>query len=584
MRQAISGSRRFGLRGVLATTGVVLFLVLGVTVASAAKSPAVAPGAPTGVTAVAGDEQATISFTPSASSGSKPVTSFRVTVSPGGDSVSGTSSPLVLDGLENGRSATFTVVAISAAGASAPSAPSPAVTPASPDAQPLVVTSRSARAGDDGDRRELTFSRDRGRDSDGEDARPVFAEATAPQGALVSFTVPARPAGAGATTCSTRAAGTITSPAQFPLGTTVVTCSRLDRKGRSEKVSFPVIVRDRTAPALALPADSSTTTASPLGTRVSFTATATDLVSGSLTPTCAPPSGSLFAIGTTSVVCSVADARGNRATGAFTITVVLVSADSTPPVVTVPAPLTVEATGPAGATAAFSASALDAVDGVRATTCAPPSGSVFALGTTTVVCTAADVAGNSGSASFTVSVTDTTPPALSPVSAVTVEAVGPLGAPVSPPLPLASDLVGGARPVVCSTATTFGTLPLVFPLGSTLVTCTAGDASGNTSSSTFTVKVVDTTAPVIDSGAAANASGEATSPAGAAVTFTAPGATDAVSGALATVCVPASGSTFPLGLSTVTCTATDAAGNAALSTLNVLVTDTTAPTVTAPRP
>ena len=78
--------------------------------------------------------------------------------------------------------------------------------------------------------------------------------------------------------------------------------------------------------------------------------------------------------------------------------------DTTAPVVTVPASMTLEATDPAGATATFSATASDAVDGPSGATCVPASGSTFAIATTTVTCSATDAAGNTGSASFTVMV------------------------------------------------------------------------------------------------------------------------------------------------------------------------------------
>ena len=63
-----------------------------------------------------------------------------------------------------------------------------------------------------------------------------------------------------------------------------------------------------------------------------------------------------------------------------------------------------DATGPAGAVVAYSASAIDDVDGHVEVTCSPPSRSTFPIGTTDVTCSATDTAGNEASASFDVHV------------------------------------------------------------------------------------------------------------------------------------------------------------------------------------
>ncbi len=79
--------------------------------------------------------------------------------------------------------------------------------------------------------------------------------------------------------------------------------------------------------------------------------------------------------------------------------------DLTPPVITVPSNMIVEATNSSGAVVTFSTSATDAVSGSRTTTNTPASGSIFPLGTTTVAVTASDAAGNSASQTFTVTIT-----------------------------------------------------------------------------------------------------------------------------------------------------------------------------------
>ena len=77
--------------------------------------------------------------------------------------------------------------------------------------------------------------------------------------------------------------------------------------------------------------------------------------------------------------------------------------DTTPPVIAQPADVTVSATTPSGAAVSFSVEATDD-GGAVSVVCAPPSGSVFPIGTSVVQCTATDAAGNTADASFNVTV------------------------------------------------------------------------------------------------------------------------------------------------------------------------------------
>ncbi|MCW8138077.1 MAG: HYR domain-containing protein, partial [Planctomycetota bacterium] len=87
--------------------------------------------------------------------------------------------------------------------------------------------------------------------------------------------------------------------------------------------------------------------------------------------------------------------------------------DTTPPTLEQPPDLVAEQTSPAGAVVTYDPpTATDAADPAPVVVCEPPSGALFAPGVTVVTCTATDAAGNSAQVTFTVTVRDTTPPAL----------------------------------------------------------------------------------------------------------------------------------------------------------------------------
>lgn len=92
------------------------------------------PGAPTSVSATAGNTQATVSFTAPADTGVPAgITGYRVTSSPGAITATGASSPITVTGLTNDTSYTFTVAAQNATGYGPESSPSGAVTPTDPN-------------------------------------------------------------------------------------------------------------------------------------------------------------------------------------------------------------------------------------------------------------------------------------------------------------------------------------------------------------------------------------------------------------------------------------------------------------------
>jgi len=181
-----------------------------------------------------------------------------------------------------------------------------------------------------------------------------------------------------------------------------------------------------------------------------------------------------------------------------------------------------------------------------------------------VLVTAYDTSGNSLGGGFDISVDNLPPPTLNLPGNIVAEANRPGGANVQWK-PSAVDAHGNPVAVACTPKQ--GSF---FPLGQTrTVRCTARDATGQASTGTFTVTVVDTTAPslVLPSSLVLDATG----PGGAVAAFDA-SATDVAWGDLTATCSPASGATIPIGDATVSCTAADPSGNSATGTFTVHVT------------
>ncbi len=380
----------------------------------------------------------------------------------------------------------------------------------------------------------------------------LVGDATSSQGAVVSWTDPTAtdPDGLGAdghgddrVSCNPSAGGT------FGFGATTVTCSATDDAHVTTTTSFTV-----TVPLVIETPDLAPIAATgPSGASVDYDVTTEDLTDGSNsdldTPQCGPASGTTFPIGQTLVTCTAADSQSNSASASFEVDVV----DMSPPVITVPSDISTNANTLGGATVGYSATASDLVDGSDPVDCGPASGSVFPVGKTTVTCNASDSQGLVAQpASFTVKVTDTSPPVIASSSNISTQANALGGAVVTYSDPIATDLVDGTDPVTC--APDSGS---TFAVGTTTVDCNATDKEGLKAAQTsFTVKVTDGSPPVIN-GTPSNMTEAATGPNGALVTYTNPTATDLVDGTDSVTCTPDSGSTFALGATTVDCNATD---------------------------
>ena len=204
---------------------------------------------------------------------------------------------------------------------------------------------------------------------------------------------------------------------------------------------------------------------------------------------CTPPSGSTFAIGTTTVTCTATDADDLNSPVSTTFTVTVVADDDL--AIASHPNITVNATSQAGVVVTYTAPAVtDPGDSnPPAAVCTPASGSTFAVGTTTVTCTAtdADDLNSPVSTTFTVTVVDDDL-AIASHPDITVNATSPRGAVVTYTAPAVSDPDDTSPPAAVCTPASGST----FAIGTTTVTCTATDADDSNSpvSTTFTVTVV----------------------------------------------------------------------------------------------
>ena len=192
--------------------------------------------------------------------------------------------------------------------------------------------------------------------------------------------------------------------------------------------------------------------------------------------------------------------------------------------------------------------------------------SSFPLGINTIIWTALDGVGNMAIASQIVTIQDTTPPLISPLDNISLEAKSTTENIVSLVIPESYDDVG-----VYSIT---NDAPQVFPLGETLVTWTATDIIGNSSKFFQSVYLIDSISPRI--ALVDDLIIEASNSSENLVELIIPESYDDVGVYSITNDAP---QVFPLGETLVTWTATDVSGNSASATQMISVIDTTSPVI-----
>jgi hypothetical protein len=372
------------------------------------------------------------------------------------------------------------------------------------------------------------------------------------------------------------------------LGTTTITLTATDGSGNTATCTVNQTVVDDTDPVITVCAPTPpniSANASCQGTATDLTGgvTATDNCTASPTITQSPTAGSTLGLGTTTITLTATDGSGNTATCTVNQTVI----DDTDPVITVcaPTPPNISANGSCQGTATDLTGGVTATDnctGSPTITQSPIAGSTLGLGTTTITLTATDGSGNTATCTVNQTVVDDTDPVIT------------VCAPTPPNISAnascqgtATDLTGGVTATDnCTGSPTITQSPIAgstLGLGTTTITLTATDGSGNTATCTVNQTVIDDTDPVITCpGTPPNITANASCQ-GTAVDLTAgASATDNCTGSPVITQSPAVGATLGLGTTTFTLTATDGSGNTATCTVNQTVVDNTAPSITCP--
>ncbi|QYZ65933.1 MAG: hypothetical protein OI74_07280 [Gammaproteobacteria bacterium (ex Lamellibrachia satsuma)] len=405
----------------------------------------------------------------------------------------------------------------------------------------------------------------------------------------------------------------------FADGGIVIEVITVDRAGNTFSVGTRVGTRVDTTPpevpVITSPVDGTTTTDAALtlrgtysrtgeiGTVINITLRDGDTVVGSSTFGSLNWSFALdsLSVGTHRFSVTATDDAGNVSAASDVVNVTIEGPDITQPVVTPPADLLAPTLNAYGSfhnqadIAAFlaGATAVDNLDGNLPVTHDMPS--QIPMGVTTVTFSATDAAGNTGTATATITLTDQTAPVfITPPMDQAVAASDASGVSIGGVIGyfnnvFASDNVDSGKTILNGSIT--HDAPSHFPLGVTTITFTATDAAGNSTTATadVTVTFTDVTPPQLVNMHTTPVTAEATSASGRLLTATLNlsyiYAWDETDGRLpVTHDAPAM---LPIGTTIITFSATDAGGNTVTATRSVTITpmgaDTTPPVVTPPQ-
>lgn len=266
------------------------------------------------------------------------------------------------------------------------------------------------------------------------------------------------------------------------------TFTATDTGGHAASAVQTITVTDPTPPTITAPADATYACPSEVPAANPSQATASDNCAAPTVTVIESNNGGSGSVASPRVITrtfTATDAAGNTATATQLITV----ADGIAPTVTAPAATTASANSSCQAPIPDVTAGSSASDNCGSVTVSqsPAAGTPVGLGTHQITVTATDAAGNSSTATTSVTVSDTTAPVLSCPANIVVT--------LPPNTSATSMAVNFATPTAtdnCSTPTVTTSVASgsVFPVGTTAVTATATDAATNSSSCSFTVTVL----------------------------------------------------------------------------------------------
>ncbi|MGB0136612.1 MAG: HYR domain-containing protein [Flavobacteriales bacterium] len=383
--------------------------------------------------------------------------------------------------------------------------------------------------------------------------------------------------------------GTDDADGIYPVGTTVITWTVTDIHGNTNTCTQSVTVTDDEQPSITCPADLTQTAdagvcVAALDLDVPATADNCGVASIENDYNGTDDADDIYPVGTTVITWTVTDIHGNTNTCAQEVTVT----DDELPTITCPADVNqtsdsgaceaaVVIAAPATADNCGVASVVNDYNGTA------DASDVYPVGTTTIIWTVFDLAGNTATCEQTVTITDDEAPAITCGAAITQTAdTGVCQAAVAIAAPGMADNCGVAS--IVNDYNNTADASDVYPVGTTVITWTLTDIHGNTNTCTQEVTVTDDEQPQIacagDMTQTADAGG-----CDAVVTIEVPVTADncGVASIVNDYNGTASASdVYTIGTTTITWSVIDIHGNTSTCLQTVTITDDELPTITCP--